>query len=845
MKAKQGLKTGVVFLLALLLFGSCKEEELYTIAEFTKLACTFHDKSIPNGQSVIAYSAESLVYDAKCSSVAETRTCEDGELSGTFEFNSCVEEPPATCTFDNKTVAHDGFVTAYSSSSREWNESCGDVQAVRTCDNGTLSNTSHIYPTCAVKSPDNCTFNGQLVLHDGVVEAYTTNLTDYPIKCGEIVRNMECTNGVFDLNTSTYAYSSCEDGIPDNCSLDGKFVVHTESFSFANTRTVAYGQNCQTASRTCDDGVLSGDSNYKYASCSGTDPVACNFADGGQLAHGSSQPKVYNAAKSDWPNLCDSAAHVAYNVSCTNGNFSSPFANNSNYSSCEDDEPDNCTLTDNVTNLAVEVPHDNNSTLAYSQKTVSFDQECSNFSSTVACYNGVLTPSGYTWNGCSPGPPASCSFNSTTKAHGASFNAFSTNLIDWDASKVGLTDPADICSDNLSTLTCNNGLVSGVDNLTHTFATCSMKAPVSCNLDGKPVNHLGTVTAYKYNSSGNGSCSDSIIRTCTNGSFDGDSSYQYDNCLNEVVLVGARGTGVSQVELTWIPLDNESNYYQEYFAPTNTVSKIKNSEVEIKITQADGANIGPHTVSIGAVSDTIANSSSVSLSVSILIDSSTSMATLDDGSTGNDPSNLRYAAVEALIDNLPEQTHLQVSDFSIISYENLDFSFYVNESFVSSNASTIKANIGKRSSGQTPLYNSMQNAIDKIVNKSRMLLITLSDGADTDATTSALLSLAEYNTYSKANIKKAEIHNIGLKGNEELDIVFKSLPNKIDSGGSYREVTSAAALADLFTNLGKTTSIGYGKGTGSVSGFSGFQSGTTYTGTITIRNIQHTFTFTY
>ena len=80
MKAKQGLKTGVVFLLALLLFGSCKEEELYTIPEFTKLACTFHEKSIPNGQSVIAYSAESLVYDAKCSSVGNPHL-QDGELS--------------------------------------------------------------------------------------------------------------------------------------------------------------------------------------------------------------------------------------------------------------------------------------------------------------------------------------------------------------------------------------------------------------------------------------------------------------------------------------------------------------------------------------------------------------------------------------------------------------------------------------------------------------------------------------------------------------------------------------------------------------------------------------------
>ena len=49
------------------------------------------------------------------------------------------------------------------------------------------------------------------------------------------------------------------------------------------------------------------------------------------------------------------------------------------------------------------------------------------------------------------------------------------------------------------------------------------------------------------------------------------------------------------------------------------------------------------------------------------------------------------------------------------------------------------------------------------------------------------------------------------KGNEELDSVFKTLPNKLDSdlGGSYREVTSAAGLADptrAVFNGGETSS---------------------------------------
>ena len=96
----------------MLLFGSCKEEELYTIQEFTKLSCNFNNQEIPNGRSVTAYSSDLLVYDAKCTSVAETRTCEDGELSGSFEFGTCEELPPADCTFafDNSTVLHGEYI---------------------------------------------------------------------------------------------------------------------------------------------------------------------------------------------------------------------------------------------------------------------------------------------------------------------------------------------------------------------------------------------------------------------------------------------------------------------------------------------------------------------------------------------------------------------------------------------------------------------------------------------------------------------------------------------------------------------------------------------------------------
>jgi len=118
----------------------------------------------------------------------------------------------------------------------------------------------------------------------------------------------------------------------------------------------------------------------------------------------------------------------------------------------------------------------------------------------------------------------------------------------------------------------------------------------------------------------------------------------------------------------------------------------------------------------------------------------------------------------------------------------------------------------------------------------------LSDGKDTSQVDSNFV-ISKINTFS------AEVYNIGLVGDDaedQIDLDFKSMPNKSKSGGSYQEVTkaNAADLSVLFSNLGKTTSTGYAKNSGTLPNGVNLIEGTTYTGTITIRGITHTFTFT-
>ncbi|MGZ3721956.1 MAG: hypothetical protein ACXVA9_03435 [Bdellovibrionales bacterium] len=51
--------------------------------------CVFNGSTIPNGASVPAYSVSSGSTQAACTSSEETRTCNDGRLSGTFSNASC------------------------------------------------------------------------------------------------------------------------------------------------------------------------------------------------------------------------------------------------------------------------------------------------------------------------------------------------------------------------------------------------------------------------------------------------------------------------------------------------------------------------------------------------------------------------------------------------------------------------------------------------------------------------------------------------------------------------------------------------------------------------------------
>lgn len=148
------------------------------------------------------------------------------------------------------------------------------------CDNGATNPPScHDCPTGFVMEngqcvgPKDCTLNGVTVPHGQSRSFYdNTNVgcgDGQPRTCSALVR--ECQNGVLSGDSRFSAIQCLSVNCPrpvSDCKLDGVTVRHGESRTFYKSSSVACGANCQGQSRSCSNGVLSGDSTYNKASCS-------------------------------------------------------------------------------------------------------------------------------------------------------------------------------------------------------------------------------------------------------------------------------------------------------------------------------------------------------------------------------------------------------------------------------------------------------------------------------------------------------------------------------------------------------------------------------------------------
>jgi len=184
--------------------------------------------SIAHGQSATAYAASSVPNGSSCA--AQTRTCNNGSLSGSYTKSSCTVAAP-TCSGTHYTYTN------------------------VSCSQGGIGGSGSI----TVRRSADC--DGNIVPGSG----YWTAASG----C--------CQPG--SLNTQTFSHDAASfrgcNSPPASCTKPwGGSLVHGQSVTAYAASSVPSGSSCSSQTRTCNNGTLSG--TYGYSTCSTSTP-ACRW----------------------------------------------------------------------------------------------------------------------------------------------------------------------------------------------------------------------------------------------------------------------------------------------------------------------------------------------------------------------------------------------------------------------------------------------------------------------------------------------------------------------------------------------------------------------------------------
>lgn len=217
-------KLNKLAILISLLFGLNVAEAGYQFRLFTPgtIAPTCSDPwggSLNIGQSITAYRVGAVDYGQSCQS--ESRSCQNGVLTGSYTFQTCAVQTAQDCNLQGYVVTHDHGVFAYSAPTVAYNSSCDTVKETRTCTNGNLSG-SFTNTTCSVTPELSCTFNGAPVTSEAPVAAYSSSTVPFGTSCDSVRELRSCTNGVL---SGSYTHATCN--VASGCPVGGALTYST------------------------------------------------------------------------------------------------------------------------------------------------------------------------------------------------------------------------------------------------------------------------------------------------------------------------------------------------------------------------------------------------------------------------------------------------------------------------------------------------------------------------------------------------------------------------------------------------------------------------------------------
>jgi hypothetical protein len=178
--------------------------------------CNFDGQILPHGQSVTAYSSQSVAYNANCSSVSGTVACSNGVLQGasTYPFRTCQPAQPKTCDYFGQPIAHGATVDSYSSSTVPFLSTCASIKKTSRCEDGNFQPALSQFKTCNPLPETKCAFNGSLYSHGAVVQAARLMSVTEPATCDFENRTCDGVTGQF---SGSYAYPTCVQQVDLSC----------------------------------------------------------------------------------------------------------------------------------------------------------------------------------------------------------------------------------------------------------------------------------------------------------------------------------------------------------------------------------------------------------------------------------------------------------------------------------------------------------------------------------------------------------------------------------------------------------------------------------------------------
>jgi hypothetical protein len=166
----------------------------------------------------------------------------------------------------------------------------------------------HSY-TLTVNPPASCTLPwGGTLAHGGSVTAYEASSVAYGGTCNSQTRS--CSNGTL---SGSYQYQSCN----QNCTFDGSAVSHGSSVIAYQSAVAPEGQTCGSISesRSCSNGSLSGSYTHDSCTVACTPSYSCTGAEGNTITYTAADCTTSTIDTCELPEFCTAgSATCLYNA---------------------------------------------------------------------------------------------------------------------------------------------------------------------------------------------------------------------------------------------------------------------------------------------------------------------------------------------------------------------------------------------------------------------------------------------------------------------------------------------------------------------------------------------------